>query len=332
MGQLTKEQRYTISSMHERGYSQKVIAETIGVHKSTISRELRRNCDQRNGQYRHELAQRKCEQRRKARDRPVRFTAEIRQRMESMLRDGLSPEQIAGRCKRMDAPCVSHERIYQHIWDDKRKGGTLHTFLRRRGRRYRRRGAAKDTRGIIPNRMSIEQRPAVVDQKQRFGDLEIDLVLGRGQRYALLTVNDRATRLCLIAKLNGKHADGVTRELIRLLEPYKDRLHTITSDNGKEFAGHIAVAQALGVDYYFAHPYHSWERGANENMNGLIRQYAPKQSTFEELTQQDIELIMSRLNNRPRKCLGFMTPNEFFNANFAKQQTQSLTPKVAFET
>ena len=332
MHQLTKEQRYTISAMLERGCSQKNIADTIGVHKSTISRELKRNCDQRSGCYRHELAQRKCEQRRKSRDRPVRFTAEIRQRVEAMLRDGLSPEQIAGRCRLKELPCVSHERIYQHIWADKRGGGTLHSFLRRRGRRYRKRGAAKDTRGIIPNRMSIDQRPPEVNLKQRFGDIEIDLVLGRGQQRTLLTANDRATRLCWIALLEGKQADGVSHEIVRLLEPYKEQLHTITSDNGKEFAGHVGIAQALGIDYYFAHPYHSWERGANENMNGLIRQYAPKQSTFEELTQQDIELIMNRLNNRPRKCLGFMTPNEFFNANFAKQQTHSLTPKVAFET
>lgn len=165
--------------------------------------------------------------------------------------------------------------------------------------------------------MSIDQRPAVVDKKERFGDLEFDLVEGQNHKGALLTINDRAGYIAWIAKLSGKQAHEIRDKAIQMLLPFKGMLHTITSDNGKEFAEHKAIAEALGVDYYFAHPYHSWERGANENMNGLIRQYLPKGTSFENLTDDDILLIQNKLNNRPRKKLNFLTPHEYFFSSFA---------------
>lgn len=332
MSQLTKAQRYTISVMRKRNFSMGEIAAVIGKHKSTISRELRRNCDRRSGRYDADLAQRKCERRQKEKPHRVRFTEEVRLRVEAMLREDYSPEQIVGRCKLEGLECVSVETIYQHVWGDKRRGGDLHTHLRRKGRKYRKRGAKKDSRGVIRDRVSIDERPKVVDDKSRFGDLEIDLVVGANHRRALLTANDRASGISWIALLEGKDSKALADKAAEMLMPFKGLLHTITSDNGKEFAEHKAIAKSLAVDYYFAHPYHSWERGANENMNGLIRQYLPKGTSFDGLDDNEIKRIRDKLNNRPRKKLGFLTPIEYFFANFAPELNLSLTQKVAFVT
>ena len=332
MSQLTKAQRYTISVMRKRNFSMGEIAAVIGKHKSTISRELRRNCDRRSGRYDADLAQRKCERRQKGKPHRVRFTEEVRLRVEAMLGEDYSPEQIVGRCKLEGLECVSVETIYQHVWGDKRRGGDLHTHLRRKGRKYRKRGAKKDSRGVIRDRVSIDERPKVVDDKSRFGDLEIDLVVGANHRRALLTANDRASGISWIALLEGKDSKALAEKAAETLMPFKGLLHTITSDNGKEFAEHKAIAKSLAVDYYFAHPYHSWERGANENMNGLIRQYLPKGTSFDSLDDNEIKRIRDKLNNRPRKKLGFLTPIEYFFANFAPELNLSLTQKVAFVT
>ena len=332
MSQLTKAQRYTISVMRKRNFSMGEIAAVIGKHKSTISRELRRNCDRRSGRYDADLAQRKCERRQKGKPHRVRFTEEVRLRVEAMLGEDYSPEQIVGRCKLEGLECVSVETIYQYVWGDKRRGGDLHTHLRRKGRKYRKRGAKKDSRGVIRDRVSIDERPKVVDDKSRFGDLEIDLVVGANHRRALLTANDRASGISWIALLEGKDSKALAEKAAETLMPFKGLLHTITSDNGKEFAEHKAIAKSLAVDYYFAHPYHSWERGANENMNGLIRQYLPKGTSFDGLDDNEIKRIRDKLNNRPRKKLGFLTPIEYFFANFAPELNLSLTQKVAFVT
>ena len=332
MSQLTKAQRYTISVMRKRNFSMGEIAAVIGKHKSTISRELRRNCDRRSGRYDADLAQRKCERRQKGKPHRVRFTEEVRLRVEAMLREDYSPEQIVGRCKLEGLECVSVETIYQHVWGDKRRGGDLHTHLRRKGRKYRKRGAKKDSRGVIRDRVSIDERPKVVDDKSRFGDLEIDLIMGANHRRALLSANDRASGISWIALLEGKDSKALADKAADMLMPFKGLLNTITSDNGKEFAEHKAIAKSLAVDYYFAHPYHSWERGANENMNGLIRQYLPKGTSFDSLNDNEIKRIRDKLNNRPRKKLGYLTPIEYFFANFAPELNLSLTQKVAFVT
>lgn len=318
--------------MRKRNFSMGEIAAVIGKHKSTISRELRRNCDRRSGRYDADLAQRKCERRQKGKPHRVRFTEEVRLRVEAMLREDYSPEQIVGRCKLEGLECVSVETIYQHVWGDKRRGGDLHTHLRRKGRKYRKRGAKKDSRGVIRDRVSIDERPKVVDDKSRFGDLEIDLVVGANHRRALLTANDRASGISWIALLEGKDSKALAEKAAETLMPFKGLLHTITSDNGKEFAEHKAIAKSLAVDYYFAHPYHSWERGANENMNGLIRQYLPKGTSFDSLDDNEIKRIRDKLNHRPRKKLGYLTPIEYFFANFAPELNLSLTQKVAFVT
>lgn len=332
MSQLTKAQRYTISVMRKQNFPMGEIAAAIGKHKSTISRELRRNCDGRSGRYDADLAQRKCERRQKGKPHRVRFTEEVRLRVEAMLREDYSPEQVVGRCRLEGLECVSVETIYQYVWGDKRRGGDLHTHLRRKGRKYRKRGAKKDSRGVIRDRVSIDERPKVVDDKSRFGDLEIDLIMGANHRRALLSANDRASGISWIALLEGKDSKALADKAAEMLMPFKGLLHTVTSDNGKEFAEHKAIAKSLAVDYYFAHPYHSWERGANENMNGLIRQYLPKGTPFDGLDDNEIKRIRDKLNNRPRKKLGFLTPIEYFFANFAPELNLSLTQKVAFVT
>lgn len=325
MKHLTEEQRYTICVMKKQGYKQKDIAITIGKDKSVVSRELRRNCDRRSQKYDADLAQRKYQQRQRDKPKHICFTDEVKQIVDDMLKMDYSPEQIAGRTKVEEKPCVSTERIYQYIWKDKKEGGILFTHLRRKGRKYRKRSNAKDTRGIIKDRVDIEQRPVIVDEKKRLGDLEIDTVIGQNHKGALLTINDRVSSMVWVAKLNGKNANELAQKTIEILNPYKNMMNTITGDNGKEFAEHKIISERLDVDFYFAKPYHSWERGANENTNGLIRQYFPKGSSFESILDNDVQRVQNILNNRPRKKLNFLTPNEFLSLYLSNQ-------KVAFVT
>jgi IS30 family transposase len=308
MAHLTKEQRYTISVMKNKGFSYSKISEIIRVHKSTIGRELKRNCDKRNSNYCSDLAHRKYMKRQKQKPRYLKFTLPIQQTVEELLREDYSPEQVVGVLKRDNKETVSHERIYQHIWGDKAKKGTLYTHLRRQGRKYKKRGAKNDNRGIIKNRISIDKRPEVVDKRERFGDLEVDLIMGKNHKYAILTANDRASGMVKMKKVNSKHADEITCAIIQLLEDWMPYLHTMTADNGKEFAGHQTVAQQLNIQYFFAHPYHSWERGSNENLNGLIRQYFKKGTCFKSITDEQIITVQNKLNNRPRKRFNYQTP------------------------
>ena len=311
MKHLTVEQRYTISVMKEQGYTQKQISEAVGKHKSTIWRELERNCDMRNGKYRHDLAQRKCDQRHQNKPKRIRFTKQVKTYIDTWIAEDYSPEQIVGRAKRDGIECVSHERIYQYVWKDKKDKGSLYLHLRRKGRKYRKRGSVKDSRGIIKNRVDISLRPKIVEEKTRIGDFEIDTIIGRNHKGAMLTINDRVSGFVIIEKLNGKNARELANKTIECLVPCQKWIKTITSDNGKEFADHETISKELNISFYFARPYHSWERGANENTNGLIRQYFPKRSSFENITNQQIKQIQHKLNNRPRKNLDFLTPNEF---------------------
>lgn len=304
--------------MKQKNITQTEIADTIGKHKSVVCRELKRNCDKRNGEYNADLAQRKYIKRLKEKPKKIKFTTPIKQYVIDKLKEDYSPEQIAGRAKVENMPCMSHETIYKYVWEDKKQGGKLHGHLRHKGRKYRKRGAAKDKRGIIHNRIDISMRPKIVDEKVRFGDFEIDTVIGKNHKKALLTINDRVTSIVLIRKLPGKEAQPLAQKTIETLLPIKDLVHTITADNGKEFAYHEIIAQQLDVQVFFAKPYHSWERGANENTNGLIRQYFPKASSFELITDEHVKYVQDKLNNRPRKKLGFLSPYEYFFNNFTK--------------
>lgn len=311
--------------MQNLGHSQKDIAKAIEKDKSVVSRELRRNCDQRNGVYKYELAQRKYEYRQKNKPKRRRFSTEVQSLVDGYIKLDYSPEQVCGRAKLDCVVCVSPERIYQYIWTDKKQGGVLHKYLRRQGRKYRKRGASKDSRGIIKGRIDIAERPAIVDAKLRIGDMEIDTMIGRNHKGALLTINDRVSSKVWIAKLDGKDSEKLAQKTIDVLLPHQPIIHTITADNGKEFADHSTISKDLKIAFYFATPYHPWERGANENTNGLIRQYFPKGTCFESITEEQIQEVQDKLNNRPRKKLKYLSPNEYFAINLSNL-------KVAFVT
>ena len=227
------------------------------------------------------------------------------------MRADWSPEQISGWLWRNGYEPVSHEWIYQYILDDKRAGGDLHSHLRCQKKRRKRYGSY-DRRGKLPNRISIDERPAIVAQRQRLGDWEVDTILGKGRRQSIVTLTERKSRLALLQKVERRSADRVTQAILEQLRPFAAVAHTMTADNGKEFAQHETVAAELNLDFYFAHPYASWERGANENMNGLVRQYLPKHSDFTNASQAVLENIMQELNHRPRKCLDFLSPFQVF--------------------
>ena len=308
MAHITETQRYTISCMLKQGYRQNEIAFVIGKDKSVVCRELQRNSDSRSGIYKEELANKKYTKRQKEKHKHRRFTSEIQEEVVSLLRKDYSPEQVVGSLKKQDKKTVSIERIYQFIWEDKKQGGELHSHLRRQGRKYRKRGSSKDSRGVIVNRVSIEQRPKIVEQRTRFGDLEVDLIIGKNHNQAILTLNDRASGMLKMKKIPSKQASVVTSAITEILEDWKPYLYTITADNGKEFAGHEQVAEDLSIDYFFAHAYHSWERGSNENLNGLIRQYFAKGSDFTKLTDERVKEVETKLNNRPRKRFKYENP------------------------
>ncbi len=305
--QLTQEQRYQISVLLKIGQNQTEIAEMIGKHKSTISREVRRNRGQRG--YRpkqaHEMS---LNRRKKAKPRIQEATWAL---IESKLQEDWSPEQISDWLKQNTAIQVSHERIYLYIYVDKRAGGSLHKHLRCQKKRRKRYGSY-DRRGKLSNRVSIDQRPAEVETRQRLGDWEVDTIIGKRHKQGLVTLIERKSRLVFIRKVKQRTAGAVEDAIIHLLDPWTHDVHTITADNGKEFAHHEQIAKKLKTEFYFAHPNAAWERGSNENANGLIRQYFPKKQSFDNITNEDTDLVMCLLNNRPRKCLDFKSPIEVF--------------------
>jgi len=312
--QLTEEDRIEIYAMEQAGKEQNMIAAELGVHPSTISRELSRNTGLRG--YRPKQAQQKALQRRFNACKAVKMTPETIGYIECKLGQEHSPEQIAERMKQdpgWHGPAVSHERIYQHIWQDKARGRMLYKHLRIAGTKQRRkRRNSRNMRGTIKNRVGIEERPNIVERKIRIGDWEGDTVVGKNHQGALVTLVDRKSKLTLIGKVDRYTAEAVEKTIISLMELLPRRNYTLTVDNGKEFASHESVAETLRIKVYFADPYSAWQRGLNENTNGLIRQYVPKKSDVRTLTDEQVRHIMNRLNNRPRKSLGYLTPNEVF--------------------
>ena len=311
--QLTQDQRYQIYAFLKAGFSHSHIARELGVDPSTICRELKRNRGQRG--YRPKQAQQFAEARRQAKANATRITNETWQMVEADLRKDWSPEQVSGTRKARGESAPSHERIYQYIYADKQRGGSLYTHLRCQKQRRKRYGKY-DRRGQLPNRKSIDQRPAIVADKARLGDWEADTIIGKDHQQAIVSLVERQSKLTRLAKVERNTEAAVKQAILALLKPLADSVHTITSDNGREFAAHEAIAEALEAEFYFAHPYHSWERGLNENTNGLVRQYFPKGSDFTAITEQEVQAVAERLNERPRKTLGFQTPNHvFFNSS-----------------
>jgi len=306
--QLTQEERYQIYALKQAGHNQSEIATLLGCHKSTISRELSRNRGMRG--YRPKQAHRRALERRKAKIRP-RFGGAIWTKVELLLQMDWSPQQISGRLKMEEGIHISHEHIYQYIYADKRAGGQLYRHLRLKKKRRKRYGSY-DRRGVIRNRVSIDKRPVVVNKRSRVGDWEGDTVIGKNHKGALVTLVERKSLYTVIGAVARKTAAAVRATIVAGLAPHKDRVYTLTCDNGKELAEHEQIAKVLKAKIYFAHPYSSWERGVNENTNGLIRQYFPKGQELTEVTKEEIKRAMERLNYRPRKTLGFRTPYEVF--------------------
>jgi len=309
---LTQGQRYHIEAYKRAGYSNKEIAKNIGVHPSSIGRELKRNSSPIRQRYGAASAQEMASLRKSANSKANK---KLKNEMEALviqyIKMDWSPEQVSATLLNKHDFLLSFVRIYQYIEQDRQMGGDLYTHLRFHGKKRRAKYGRKH-KGGIKERISISERPAIVDEKTRIGDFEIDTIIGKGKQGAITTIVDRASAFVKISIPTTKRSEDIESEATRLLLPHKEITHTVTSDNGLEFANHKGIAKALDCSYYFCHPYSSWERGLNEYTNGLIRQYFPKGSSFENITPERIQEVEDKLNHRPRKTLGWRTPYEVF--------------------
>lgn len=305
--QLTYEQRCQIQTLKTRGDSHRQIARQLGVDSRTIDREVARNRGKKG--YRFKQAEAKSQERRHRKPGAnVKMTPELIAVIEEKVTQfQWSPEQIAGWLKREHGrQMISHERIYQHIWADKKAGGTLYTHLRRKAKKYMKRINGKTKRGQIIGRVGIENRPPIVETRTRIGDWEADTIVGKAHQGAIVSLVDRKTRYTKLIKVERATAEAVQFAITTALRSFP--VHSITFDNGKEFAFHLAIAETLNTATFFARPYHSWERGTNENTNGLVRQYIPKKTDLATVSHKDVARIENLLNTRPRKCLSYNIP------------------------
>lgn len=330
--QITPAERYTLVTLLRQApkLTGAEIARLMGRHPSTISRELRRNCSRHDGSYRFQRAQEQANGRRSRSRRKSHLSTADWKLIEDLLRADLSPEQVSGWLRRQQRLKVSHETIYNHIWADKRRGGQLYRHLRQRPK-YRKRYGHYEKRGRLPGKRHISERPAAAELRRELGHWEMDTVSGTGTRHCIVTLVERATGCVLIGKLPDHTAAALNRRAIEIIAQQPHLFQTITVDNGTEFHGYEHIERATGVTFYFATPYHSWERGTNENTNGLIRQYVPKRTSMKTLTQGRCNEIASALNNRPRKRHGFLTPIEKLSEHLASALPSS-TVGVAVQT
>ena len=307
---VTQDIRSQIYALKSTGTSLRKIATIVGKHASSISREIARNTGGRG--YRYKQADIKAiERRAKASKTPKKLTPSLIAIIEvKILNEEWSPDQIAGRLKKEGIANISHESIYQHIWKDKRTGGTLYKHLRYNGKKYNKRSSGRAGRGCIPNRLDIDERPHVVEEKARLGDWEGDTIVGANHRGAIVSYVDRCSKFTVLKMLENRTAEQVTQATLDKLGQGTLPVLTITYDNGKEFSEHSKIASELNASCYFAKPYHSWERGLNEHTNGLVRQYLPKKTDFTKVPDQTVQAIAEKLNNRPRKILNYCTPLE----------------------
>ena len=308
--QLTQEERYCLYTMSKQEISLRSMAKSMGRSHTSLSRELKRNTGQRG--YRHSQAQSLTEQRHQDKPKAVKLTESVSAYCREKLQARWSPEQICGRLRLEQAISMSLETVYRFVLKEKQQGGQLYRHLRHQAKPRRKRYGAKEYRGTIPGRVDMADRPAVVDARSRVGDWEADLVIGKNHQGAIVTLAERRSRLFLALPILRKTAELTTRAITTLLAAWKDWIHTITYDNGREFSGHAAIAKALDCQGFFARPYHSWERGLNENSNGLLRQYFPKGMPLNKVSKEEVAAAVEAMNHRPRKCLGFQTPWEVF--------------------
>ena len=312
---LSADERYIISTLRAQGFSCREIAEALDRAPSTVSREVRRNAHVTDGRYRAFIAISKAGARRWRSRRGSRFASKEWKIVERLLRQDFSPEQISGILQREGRLSISHETIYRHVWRDRSNGGTLHRHLRGASKKRRKRYRAKDSRGRLAGKRAIDERPQSAETRSRTGHWEIDTVMGSG-RGCILTAVDRKTGYVIIGALCDRTIAATNARLLRLMKKYPRRFKTITADNGCEFHGYKDIERATSVTFYFSAPYHSWERGTNENTNGLIRQYLPKGISMDGLSQAQCNAIARKLNHRPRKRHGYRTPAELFELTY----------------
>jgi IS30 family transposase len=312
--QITFAERYTIGLLRQRGLAPASVAQVMNRHRSTILREIRRNRAASDGSYRPPLAHWYARGRLSHSRRNLRFSPADWARVQALVREDLSPEQVAGWLRRHRLLEISHETIYRYIWADRRRGGQLYTHLRGARKQRRKRYGRYDSRGRLAGKRPITARPAAVETRAQVGHWEADTMLGAGQAGpCVLTLVERKTGYVLIGKLRARSTAEVTRRATQLIQAQRRRVQTITVDNGTEFHDYAAIEQATAARFYFATPHHAWERGTNENTNGLIRQYLPKRHSMAHLTQRDCQRIADKLNRRPRKRFAFHTPEECYD-------------------
>lgn len=311
MKHITKEQRYEIKAYLKCKMKQSFIAKAIGVSESTISRELNRNSSKR-GIYIPAKANEKANERKERFNQKRKFDITTERIVKKyLIKEQLSPKQIVGISKKNNIPMVSYERIYAFIRQDKENGGNLYKHTRHRLKHRKRPVGGKKI--VIRNKVSIDERSSVINNKERFGDWEIDLIVGKDNKGAIVTIVERTTAFFMMKKLkNGKNAKSLAKEVTQMLMPYKNYVHSITSDNGTEFAEHQEISKKLDTQFFFCHPYSSWERGLSEYTNKLIRQYIVKKSIFTQYTNQYISEIQYKINRRPRETLDFNNPKDLF--------------------
>ena len=316
--QLRHEERFYIWQALRDGKTQKHIAETLGRHPSTLCRELKRNTYAQCHFYTYHWAMQIVTHRKhRANRQKYRTLTEERARLiTQLIRQYLSPEQVSGYLKHHQALSLSHETIYRFIYSDATRKAELKPFLRQGCRPRRKRYGSGARASCIPNRGSLTERPQEVEKKERLGDWECDTVIGKDRKSILVTVVDRASLYTACSRVLSRSAHVVSQAIIRMLRPFKERVKTLTFDNGSEFVKHETIARALEARTYFAHPYSSWERGINENTNGLLRQFFPKQTDFRQISWRQVKEAVDHLNNRPRKTRGYRTPNQLFNNHF----------------
>ena len=309
--QITSGERYTLAALHAQGFSQAEIARQLRRHPSSISRELRRNSTRYDGAYRPSRAEEYTNGRRSRSRRNSRFTREDLDVIELLLKEKFSPEQISGYLKTLGILNISHETIYGHIWRDKKNGGQLWLHLRCSPKKKRKRYGSNENRGRLAGKKMIAERPPEVETREEFGHWEMDTVMGRhASNHCLLSLVERKAGYVIIGKLRNRRKEVVTQRAVELIRKHRGWFKTITADNGTEFHDYKKIEAATGVPIYFANPYHSWERGTNENTNGLIRQYLPKRMNMRGVTQHRCNAVALALNIRPRKRHGFKSPAE----------------------
>jgi transposase, IS30 family len=311
--QITPAERYTLATLCKQvpALSNAEMARLMGRHRSTIAREIARNSSRRDGIYRPYHAQDETNRRRSVSPRNRRFVAADWDLVVRLLREGLSPDQISGRLRLEGRLEISYESIYRFIRRDKKRGGTLFRLLRQPAK-WRKRHAGAEKRGRLAGKRHITERPPAVELRQEFGHWEMDTIVSPVDRHCVVTLVERVTGCVLLGKLRSRSVAATNRRVIQLIRPNRHLFKTITVDNGTEFHGYREIERATDTTFYFATPYHSWERGANENANGLIRQYIPKRTSMKHLTQARCIDIALKLNNRPRKRHGYLSPVEIF--------------------